>query len=57
MKLMYWTNLIASLIGVCVMIVFLLVGYGEYAYIPLLVSIFSYANTKLIMWANEYARK
>ena len=54
MKLSFLFNAIISIIAIVIMIIFLPIGLGDYAYIPLLVSVFTYANTRVIMFFDDY---
>ena len=47
-KVAFWVNSVISILGIITMIVLLVNGYREYSYIPLLIGIFTYGNTKVI---------
>lgn len=47
-KVAFWVNGVISILGIITMIVLMINGYGEYSYIPLLIALFAYGNTKVI---------
>ena len=53
-NILFFVNSALAIIGVITTIIFVYTDLGKYAYIPMIIGLFAYANTKLIEWVKTY---